>query len=286
MTATDVRTAELPFLETRMNFSGPIEGRARVDVPNWANTNMALEPHDLRIHDARPAAGGLSIDREGFTLVRHECDLTEASDLGAPVADSADAAGTAEGAAYLAAVAGFLRDMTGASLVLPQGTGLLKRANKAGAIGPSRWVHMDYTVAAAHRWVGWIEEWEGRALRHYPRFAILQTWRCLTPPPSDNTLTLCDASSIDEADCIVFDACMREPYDGPGNAFESQFARFNPGQRWYYFADLTPGEMIVFKGFDSDPARYAQPLHNSIDLPGENAAPRISVEARFFAFFE
>jgi len=42
----------------------------------------------------------------------------------------------------------------------------------------------------------------------------------------------------------------------------------------------------VFKGFDSDPARHAQPLHNSIDLPAEGAAPRVSVEPRFFAFFE
>src|SRR5215470_3870751 len=42
----------------------------------------------------------------------------------------------------------------------------------------------------------------------------------------------------------------------------------------------------VFKGFDSDPAGHAQPLHNSIDLPAEGAAPRVSVEPRFFAFFE
>jgi hypothetical protein len=276
MTATPPRTAGLPFVETRMNFSGPVQGRARVDVPNWSNTNMALEPHDLRIHDARPVAGSLSLDREGFTLVRHECGVTETSDMTAE---------GAEGARYLAGEAGFLADMTGASLVLPQGTGLLKRANKAGAIGPSRWVHMDYTAAAARTWAGWIEAWEGRPLKHYPRFAIFQTWRCLTPPPCDNTLTLCDASSIDDADCIVFDACMREPYDEPGNAFESQFARFNPAQRWYYFPVLTPGEMIVFKGFDSDPARDAQPLHNSIDLPGWDATPRVSVEARFFAFF-
>jgi hypothetical protein len=84
----------------------------------------------------------------------------------------------------------------------------------------------------------------------------------------------------------VFDACLREPYDEPGNSFESQFAMFNPAQRWYYFSDLTPDELIVFKGFDSDPARYAQPPHNSADLPGPGAAPRVSVEARFFAFFE
>ena len=75
------------------------------------------------------------------------------------------------------------------------------------------------------------------------------------------------------------------PYNEPGNEFESQFARFNPEQRWYYFSDLRPDELIVFKGFDSDPARFAQPLHNSIDLPTEGAAPRVSVEARFFAFF-
>lgn len=272
-TTTDDRTG-LPFLDTWMNFSGPIEGRARVDVPNQSNTNMALEPHDLRLHDARPIIDSLSLDREGFTLVRQESGLTGESDL------------DVEARGYLSDVAGFLTDMTGASLVLPQGKGLLKRKNTEGASTVSRWVHMDYTRDAAHKWIGWVEAWQDRELRHYRRFAIFQTWRCLTPPPSDNTLALCDASSIDERDCIVFDACVREPYDEPGNVFESQFSRFNPGQRWYYFSDLGPDELIVFKGFDSDPARHAQPLHNSIDLPGDGAPPRVSVEARFFAFFE
>ncbi len=273
MTAAPMETTELPYLDTWMNFSGPIEGRARVDVADWSRTNMALEPHDLRIYDARPVAGRLSLDREGFTLVRHAAGLTADSDM------------AASGPEYLAGVAAFLAELTGADLVLPQGTGLLKRVNQAGAIGPSRWVHMDYTPAAAHKWVGWIEGWEGLALRRYPRFAILQTWRCLTPPPCDNTLVMCDASTIDGADCIVFDAAMRAPYDEPGNSFESQFSRFSAGQRWYYFPDLAPEEMIVFKGFDSTPGWNAQPLHNSVDLPAAGAAPRVSVEARFFAFF-
>jgi len=263
----------LPFIDTWMNFSGPIEGRARVDVADWSKTNMALQPHDLRLFDARGIAAALSPDREGFTLTRHESGLTATSDM------------AADGPGYLESVAGFLRELTGASLVLPQGTGLLKRANTAGAIGPSRWVHMDYTRPAALKWVTWIEGWEGVPLRQHRRFAVLQTWRCLTPPLCDNTLALCDASSMSAADCIVFDAAMRTPYDEPGNQFESQFARFNPAQRWYYFSDLRPNELIVFKGFDSDPARDAQPLHNSIDLPG-GGAPRVSVEARFFAFFD
>jgi hypothetical protein len=274
------RQDSLPFVDAWMNFSGPIEGRARVDVPDWSRTNMALERHDLRFHDARPLAGSLSLDREGFTLAAHDSGLAESCDLPAVASD------------YLASVAELVRDIMGADLVLPQGKGLLKRhaesARREGAIGPSRWVHMDYTTDAAHKWVGWMEGWHGRPLHHYSRFAILQTWRCLTPPPCDNTLVLCDASSIAAEDCIVFDAVIAKPYDEPGNQFESQFARFNPDQRWYYFSDLRPDELIVFKGFDSDPDKFAQPLHNSIDLPiaAAGARPRCSVEARFFAFFE
>ncbi len=267
------------FVDTWMNFSGPIEGRARVDVPDWSRTNMALERHDLRLYDARRIVDGLSLDREGFTLVSHAGGLTPASDM-------AEA-----GPAYVASVASLLQRISGADLVLPQGKGLLKRHSERaavkGAIGPSRWAHMDYTTFAAHRWVDWIETWQSRELRHFPRFAIYQTWRCLTPPPYDNTLVLCDATTINAADCITFDACLAKPYDAPGNQFESQFCRFNPAQLWYYFSDLTPDELIVFKGFDSDPAKFAQPLHNSIDLPDapEGAVPRVSVEARFFAFF-
>lgn len=272
--------AGLPFVDSWMNFSGEIRGRARVDVPDWSRTNMVLERHELRLHDARPIVQELSLDREGFALARHPSAVTQASDM------------AAAGPGYLESVAALVRQVSGADLVLAQGKGLLKRhserAELKGAIGPSRWVHMDYTAAAADRWVTWMEGWQGRALRHYPRFAIYQTWRCLSPAPYDNTLVLCDASSIAAEDCITFDACLAKPYDAPGNQFESQFARYNPAQRWYYFSALAPDEVIVFKGFDSDPARHAQPLHNSIDLPDRpaDALPRVSVEARFFAFFE
>jgi hypothetical protein len=110
------QTASLPSFGTRMNFSGPVQGRARVDAPNWANTNMALQPYDLRIQDARPIIDALSLDREGFTLVRHDCGTTHAFDV------------DADGPAYHAAVAGLLAELTGASLVLPQGKGLIERS--------------------------------------------------------------------------------------------------------------------------------------------------------------
>jgi hypothetical protein len=268
------------FVETWMNWAGDIKGRARVDVADWSRTNLVLDKHDARIHDARPIIDRLSLDREGFTLVAHDCGLDLDGELDSIAAD------------YLGSVAAMLKDLSGADLVFAQGTGLLKRhaerAKVEGAIGPSRWAHMDYTEYAAHKWVGWIEGWQDRKLRHYPRFAIYQTWRCISPPPQDNTLVLCDASSIKAEDCIVFDACMREPYDAPGNQFESQLCRYDPSQRWYYFPNLTAQELIIFKAFDSDRSRDAQPLHNSADIPGlpADAAPRVSIEARFFAFWE
>jgi hypothetical protein len=265
------------YVDTWMNWAGDIKGRARVDVPDWSRTNLVLEKHDARIWDGRGV--DLSLDREGFLLADHPCPLTPDADL------------ASEAAAYLASVAEFLKQMSGAELVLAQGTGLLKRhaerAKVEGAIGPSRWAHMDYTEYAANKWIEWIEGWQDVQLRQYPRFAIFQTWRCISPPPQDNTLVLCDASSIKQEECIVFDACLRTPYDAPGNQFESQLCRYDAGQRWYYFPNLTRDELIIFKAYDSDHNRWAQALHNSADIPGlpEDAAPRVSVEARFFAFF-
>lgn len=272
-----VSVDELPYLETTMNFSGEIEGRPRVDVPDRSQTNMNLEPHELRIYDARPLAeaGALSVDREGFTLVEHDAGITAETDT--------DAAAES----YLDDVAEYLREFSGASFVLTQGRGLLKRHNVKGAHGPSRWVHADYTNFSARRFVEWLEARTGRSLLdQHARLAIYQTWRSLAPPPYDNTLTLCDASTIADRDWIVFDAAMRKPYDEPGAVWESQFSRWNPNQRWYYFSDMQPDEMIVFKGYDSDPSKNAEPLHNGIDLPTPGAVPRMSVEARFFAFFD
>jgi hypothetical protein len=266
-------------VDTWMNFAGAIEGRARVDVPDWSRTNIALDRRDIAIHDARPLVGRLSLDREGFVLLRDETPV--------PEDDRADGA-----KAYAASVAAHLKEMSGAALVLPQSNGLLRRrsekAGVKGSIGPSRWVHMDYTRSFAPKWLDWLSEWHQRELRGYQRFAIFQTWRCISPPPQDNTLAFCDASTIDAGDCIPFDACIAAPYDKPGNQFESQLSRFNSGQRWYCFPDLEPDELIVFKGHDSDPARDAQPLHNSIDFPDapSDAEPRASLEARFFAFFD
>ena len=280
-TATLARHEALPFVETWQNFAGDIKGRARVDVGDWGRTNLVLDKRDTRIYDARPIRNELSLDREGFTLTDHKSSVDYSNDDLKPIAET-----------YLAEVGAKLKELSGADFVFAQGTGLLKRyaerANVKGAIGPSRWAHSDYTEYSANKWVEWIEGWQNQKLKHYPHFAVYQTWRCVSPPPQDNILVLCDASTIPVANLITFDACMRQPYDAPGNTFESQLCRYDEGMRWYYFSNMRADELLVFKSYDSDHSKWAQPLHNSADIPGlpADCAPRCSIEARFFAFWE
>jgi len=278
-TAEKTNRDRLPYVDTWMNFAGDIKGRARVDVGDWSQTNLVLDKRDVRIFDARPIRDELSFNREGFRLVDHDPGVDLSGDL-APVAE-----------AYLASVAGLLKRLSGADMVLAQGTGLLKRyaerANIKGAIGPSRWVHADYTEKWAHVWVDWIEGWQNQKLKQFPRFAVFQTWRCISKPPQDNIFVLCDATTINSKDLIVFDACMRKPYDAPGNQFESQLCKYDPNLRWYYFSNLKPDELIIWQAFDGKSGCTHQPLHNSADVPGlVDAEPRCSIEARFFAFWK
>ena len=165
-----------PAVDTWMNFAGDIKGRARVDIVDWSRSNLVLEKHDVRIRNGRLVRDQLSLDREGFVLLDHATDVSDATDL------------TTDAGPYLKSVGDRLKAMSGADLVVPQGTGLLKRhaerANLQGAIGPSRWAHMDYTEYAANKWVDWIEGWQDVKLRHWPRFAIFQTWRCISPGAS------------------------------------------------------------------------------------------------------
>ena len=65
----------LPFVTAELNYLAPTPGKPRTyafDPPPGEPKSTALpEPHDVPIFDARLIAGNLSLDREGFALVRH-----------------------------------------------------------------------------------------------------------------------------------------------------------------------------------------------------------------------
>ena len=65
----------LPFVTAELNYIEPTPGKPRTyafDPPPGEPKSTALpEPHDVPIFDARLIAANLSLDREGFALVRH-----------------------------------------------------------------------------------------------------------------------------------------------------------------------------------------------------------------------
>ena len=65
----------LPIVTGALHYLAPTPGKPRTyafDPPPGEPRSTALpEPHQVPIFDARLIAGGLSLDREGFALVRH-----------------------------------------------------------------------------------------------------------------------------------------------------------------------------------------------------------------------
>ena len=65
----------LPFVTAELNYLAPTPGKPRtyaLDPPPGEPKSTALpEPHNVPIFDARLIANTLSLDREGFALVKH-----------------------------------------------------------------------------------------------------------------------------------------------------------------------------------------------------------------------
>ncbi len=233
----------------------------------------------MRIHDARPLVGELSLDREGYVLVPHASTVSASRDM-------AELDRT-----YHQEVGELIQALSGADRVLPQRTGLLLRYGERSEVQswarPARFAHLDYTASSAKDFVGWVEGWERQPPRPYGRFAIYQTWRAISDPPQDTPLAVCDGRSVADAETVTFDAVIG-PETEPGQIFESRVVRPGPHHLWRYFPNMRADELLVFKAFDSADARQLNVVHTAFDDPTAPAdcVPRASLEARFFAFFD
>lgn len=111
----------------------------------------------------------------------------------------------------------------------------------------------------------------------------INIWRSVSPRPLARLpLAVCDRTSIDRDDL---------EYDLNPNAkprpFNAHYCRPNDAQRWYYYADMTRDEALVFTTYDSHPADgevFCPTLHTAVPVPkSEGLQERVSVEVRFFA---
>jgi hypothetical protein len=243
---------------------------------------MPFESRDVRIEDLRPGSSAISLDREGFALFPHKSAVRDFYDPGVPRD------------IYLREMEGFLRELTNASKVVTT-TNVIRRSERSPGFCkdrttvPGRFVHCDFSPnpAGSCFWVKKLLPEDEARERLERRFAIYNVWRVLSEPPQDAPLAICDAGSVGRDDRVGAD-CVEELPEEPNLRFEMSVFRYSPHHRWRYFSNMTRHELLVFKGFDSDPNRANGVPHVAFNDPScpPDAPPRESIDARFIAFFD
>ena len=234
----------------------------------------AQNKHTIPVYNGRQVQDQLSLDVQGLTLIKSD---TKVKDFYDP--DEIKRV-------YYPEAAQLVKDVTGASkvIVFDHNVRCAPRAwqGEAGISAPVRFAHNDYTLQSAPMRVRDLlpaEEAE-ELLTH--RFCVITVWRPFHVPAQDQPLAVCDATSIDQKDCIVTDLVFE---DRTGEIYSMAY---NPEQRWFYFPNLAPGEILLLKGYDSladGRARFT--AHSAFTDPTApaDAPARESIETRTFAFF-
>lgn len=136
------------------------------------------------------------------------------------------------------------------------------------------------------------------------RWAIINVWRPIGRPVTNNALAMCDARSIKESDLVegtsMFSKTpMREEdtknsvpkggkdpyaYKEPIKLWE---LRPQATHKWYYASDMKPSEALLLKIFDSKKTGVARRSpHTAFVSPEDNGPDRQSLEVRCFVEWE
>jgi hypothetical protein len=230
--------------------------------------------YKLPICDGRPMQPELSLDRQGFALVRDRSAVRNFYDE------------TEVRAVYYAEVERLVAQATGAAKVLVFDHTLRSAAvatrNADGVREPVRRVHNDYTLRSGPQRVRDLLEPEEAELRLRHRFAVINVWRPIKGPLLDAPLALCDARSIAPSDLVANDLVY------PDRVGETYAVTYNPQHRWFYFPRMQADEAVLIKCYDSlDDGRARFTAHTAFDDPTTpaDAPPRESIEVRTLVFF-
>lgn len=242
----------------------------------WCNYDRSLitqklAAHEVEIRDAKRLPAAPTIEQQGFEL--HQLRLSKAGDW--TDMEWIDRV-------YIPESLDLIRQVTKAGHVAPCYGGTLIRDTGDSRRAPAaEFVHLDGTREAVAPFIEMAADAEIR--RKYPRVKIFNVWRAITAPPQDVPLALCDQRTLDEDDWVVGRTIEQNYPDG----IPYLTAVFNCRQKWHYFSDVTPDDVIVFKGFDVDVGAPMGCLHGAFKNPATpKAIPRASIEFRAFAFFE
>ncbi len=235
---------------------------------------------EVVVHDARPMAGRLSIDREGVVLAEHRDGV---------MGDFRDEQGLRP--TYYPSVERLVCAVTGAARAFVfdhtrRSSAVSRRAADGTDIAVDE-AHNDYTERSGPRRV---RERLAEALPGEDpdqlmrgRYAIFNVWRPTNGPVEQWPLAVCDMQSMKPDDFV--DAELRWPHR-TGHVCAVQH---NPAHRWLYFPAMDVGEALVFKCYDSathgGTARFGAHTAFADPTSQDGARTRESIEVRTIALF-
>jgi hypothetical protein len=230
----------------------------------------------MTIHDARPMASDISLDREGFAVLRHSSAVQNFWDE------------EEVRRVYYPEVQRVLAEATGATRVFIFDHTLRRRvrgvADRAPGTPrqPATRVHVDHTAKSGPQRVrDFFGDDAADLLRG--RVQVINLWRPIRGPLRDAPLAVCDASSVASVDLVpsdlVYQHRVGETYD----------VTYNPAHRWFYVPEMQPDEALLLKCYDSATdgrARFAP--HTAFEDPTAPAdvLPRESIEIRTLVFHQ
>jgi hypothetical protein len=264
-------------IEAELNYLGPVDGRpfTYTFAPpiGQPRSNITAAPHRVAIHDLRPIAASVSLDREGFAVATGASALRDFSDEAA-----IRAIYYPESARILQAATGAARVHIFDHTIRRQVHGEEDRGGAARQ--PVARVHVDHTEHSGPQRVHDLLPDEAEALLR-GRVQIVNLWRPIAGPVRDMPLAVCDATTVAPGDLVASDLIY------PDRRGETYQVRFSAAHRWHWLPEMTTDEALLLKVYDSarDGAARFSP-HTAFAQPGAlpNTPPRQSIEIRALLF--
>jgi hypothetical protein len=241
--------------------------------PGEPMSTVVAEPHTVTIHDARPLLPLVSLDREGFNLIRFAPSVTDFDD------------DDTVRAAYYPEVERAVKAATGADRVVIFDHTIRRHipGSKDDRIGPRQPVpriHVDHTVTSGPQRVHVHLPDEAEDLLR-GRVQIVNLWRPIRGPVRDYPLAVCDASTVRFDELVAAEHIYR---DRVGETYQ---VLYNPAHRWFYVPEMRTDEALLLKCFDSrtdGTARFAPHTAFVDPTTPADAPPRESIEVRTLVF--
>jgi hypothetical protein len=267
----------LSFVTAELNYLTPIKDRPRTFTfeppPGEPQSNVVPEPHAVPIYDARSVVDSISLDREGFALVRQRSAVRD-------FYNDDEVRST-----YYPEAERLIKEATGAERVFIFDHTVRKRvvgaADRGGGPRQPAWrVHVDHTAKSGPQRVRDLIPDEADELLK-GRVQIINLWRPIRGPLQDAPLAVCDARTV------KFDELVGSDLVYPNRVGETYSVKYGPEHRWFYVPEMTADEILLLKCFDSKTdgrARFAPHTAFVDPTTPANAAPRESIELRTLVF--